>query len=105
LPQMIGLEALGGLSYKKGCFPGQEVIARVHYRGRVTRRLARFTLKSDRPPSPGTTFELAGKPACVLYGVAGADAAGEFDGLAVVSADAKPESEIRIADDTGALVS
>jgi len=88
LPQMIGLDALGGLSYKKGCFPGQEVIARVHYRGRVTRRLTRFRLQTDRPPSPGTTFELAGSQACVLYAVSSADAEGTSDGLAVVSADA-----------------
>ena len=37
LPQMIGLERLGGLSFRKGCFPGQEVIARVRYLGKVKR--------------------------------------------------------------------
>jgi len=105
LPQMLGLEALGGLSYRKGCFPGQEVIARVHYRGRVTRRIARFRLQSDQPPAPGTAFELAESPACVLYAVASADADGTSDGLAVVATDAASESAIRIADGTGALVS
>jgi len=35
LPQWLGLEALGALVYDKGCYPGQEVIARVHYRGSV----------------------------------------------------------------------
>ena len=33
LPQELGLESLDGLSYEKGCFPGQEIIARLHYRG------------------------------------------------------------------------
>jgi tRNA-modifying protein YgfZ len=42
LPQMLGVERLGGLSLKKGCFPGQEVIARVHYKGEVKRILARY---------------------------------------------------------------
>ena len=42
LPQMLGIERLGGLSLKKGCFPGQEVIARVHYKGEVKRMLARY---------------------------------------------------------------
>jgi len=42
LPQMLGIERLGGLSLKKGCFPGQEVIARVHYKGEVKRVLARY---------------------------------------------------------------
>jgi tRNA-modifying protein YgfZ len=43
LPQMLGLESLGGLSLKKGCFPGQEVIARLHYKGELKRELRRMT--------------------------------------------------------------
>lgn len=39
LPQWLGLEALGALAYDKGCYPGQEVIARLHYRGSVKYRL------------------------------------------------------------------
>lgn len=39
LPQSLGLEQNGGLSYQKGCYPGQEVIAKVHYRGHVKRQL------------------------------------------------------------------
>jgi tRNA-modifying protein YgfZ len=39
LPQMLNLEALGGLSFQKGCYPGQEVIARLQYRGEVKRRM------------------------------------------------------------------
>jgi len=105
LPQMLGLDALGGLSYRKGCFPGQEVIARVHYRGRVTRRLSRFRLQSDGPPAPGTEFEIAGKPACVLYAVADAGRHGESQGLAVVPAHAGDDAEIQIAGAAGTLVS
>lgn len=39
LPQMINWEALGGISFKKGCYTGQEVVARAHFRGQVKRRL------------------------------------------------------------------
>jgi len=39
LPQMLNLDSLKGLSYQKGCYPGQEVIARLHYKGKVKRRL------------------------------------------------------------------
>lgn len=39
LPQELNLEETGGLSFSKGCYPGQEVVARVHYRGQVKRRL------------------------------------------------------------------
>jgi tRNA-modifying protein YgfZ len=44
LPQMLGLEHFGGLSLKKGCFPGQEVIARLHYKGALKRDLRVLTL-------------------------------------------------------------
>lgn len=39
LPQMLNLDALKGLSYQKGCYPGQEVVARLHYRGEVKKRV------------------------------------------------------------------
>lgn len=42
LPQEINLEQLGGLSFKKGCFPGQEVIARVKYKGKLKKQLKQF---------------------------------------------------------------
>jgi folate-binding protein YgfZ len=40
VPQMINLEVLGGVNFKKGCYPGQEVVARSQYLGKLRRRLA-----------------------------------------------------------------
>jgi len=39
VPQMVNLEALGALDFQKGCYPGQEVVARAQYRGQVKRRM------------------------------------------------------------------
>ncbi len=39
VPQMVNLEALGGVNFKKGCYPGQEVVARSQYRGTLKRRM------------------------------------------------------------------
>ena len=39
LPQMLDLENLGGLSFQKGCYPGQEIVARVKYRGELKQQL------------------------------------------------------------------
>lgn len=39
IPQMINLDLLGGVSFQKGCYPGQEIVARVHHLGRVKQRL------------------------------------------------------------------
>ena len=41
LPQMIGLDAIGGVSFAKGCYTGQEIVARTHYLGEVKRKLCR----------------------------------------------------------------
>lgn len=103
LPQMLGLEALGGLSYRKGCFPGQEIIARVHYRGRVTLRTSRFRLSAESPPAPGEEFEVGGTRAQVLYAVAEPDHAKAVTGLAVVAAETGDEAEIRLGSATGTL--
>lgn len=48
LPQEINLEELNGLSFEKGCYPGQEIITRVKYRGKVKRVLKRFSLNSSQ---------------------------------------------------------
>lgn len=48
---MLNLDLLGAVSLDKGCYPGQEIIARTHYRGKTKRRLFRFG--SDVPVSPG----------------------------------------------------
>ena len=53
VPQMVNLEALDGISYKKGCYPGQEVVARMHYLGKLKRRMYRAHVSTDTVPSPG----------------------------------------------------
>ncbi len=42
IAQFLNLDKLDAINFKKGCFPGQEVIARVHYRGKVTKRMMRL---------------------------------------------------------------
>lgn len=54
LPQWLGLEELGALAYDKGCYPGQEVIARLHYRGSVKYRLAGLALDAAASPDAHT---------------------------------------------------
>jgi folate-binding protein YgfZ len=51
--QMLNLDALGGISFDKGCYTGQEIIARTHYRGTIKRRMFRFRAAADAP-TPGT---------------------------------------------------
>ena len=51
--QMLNLDELGAISFDKGCYPGQEIIARVHNLGGVKRRARRYSLRAT-PPAPGT---------------------------------------------------
>lgn len=56
VPQMVNLEALGGVDFKKGCYPGQEVVARSQYLGKLKRRtLLAHSDARDEPllPTPG----------------------------------------------------
>ena len=51
--QMLNLDVVGGIAFDKGCYTGQEVIARAHYRGRVKRRMQRFRSTSPVALAPG----------------------------------------------------
>lgn len=53
IPQMLNLDLIGGVSFRKGCYPGQEVVARSEYRGKVKRRMY-AGICSGPLPAPGT---------------------------------------------------
>jgi tRNA-modifying protein YgfZ len=52
IPQEANLDELGGISYTKGCYTGQEVVARIHFRGHVNRRLTGLHAPSGQPLLP-----------------------------------------------------
>lgn len=56
--QMLNLDLLGAISFGKGCYTGQEVIARAHYRGQVKRRMQRFATESESTLAPGARIRL-----------------------------------------------
>jgi tRNA-modifying protein YgfZ len=56
--QMLNLDVIGAIAFDKGCYTGQEVIARAHYRGRVKRRLQRFRSRGPLDLKPGDNGEL-----------------------------------------------
>ena len=53
VPQMVNLQAINSLSFTKGCYPGQEVVARMHYLGKNKRRLFLASVTTDTLPQPG----------------------------------------------------
>jgi folate-binding protein YgfZ len=56
VPQMVNLQAINSLSFTKGCYPGQEVVARMHYLGKVKRRLYIASAETDTLPIPGQSI-------------------------------------------------
>ena len=62
-PQVLNLDKLGALSFQKGCYPGQEVIARIQNLGKVKRRVFRYSGSLSCPPSIGSVLvDLEGTP-------------------------------------------
>ncbi|MCB5189357.1 folate-binding protein [Methylobacillus arboreus] len=53
VPQMVNLDLLNGINFKKGCYTGQEIVARTHYLGKVKRRTHLAHISSDTTPAAG----------------------------------------------------
>ncbi|MEM8816275.1 MAG: hypothetical protein AAGE85_10625 [Pseudomonadota bacterium] len=58
-PHMLNLDRLGAVHFDKGCYPGQEIVARIHFRGASKRRLRRFS--SATPHADGDKLQIAGR--------------------------------------------
>jgi tRNA-modifying protein YgfZ len=91
--QMLNLDCIDAISVSKGCYTGQEVIARAHYRGRIKRRLQRFVSRAALRLAAGDSGVLAdGRSFRVVEATQHADGVCEF--LAVASlAGATAEAE------------
>jgi len=70
-PHMLNFDLLDAISMDKGCYPGQEIVARTHYKGATKRRTLRFS--SDAPVSIGDKVSLDGRDIGEVLNVAGID--------------------------------
>jgi folate-binding protein YgfZ len=97
--QMLNIDLLGGINFEKGCYTGQEIIARAHFRGTVKRRM--FLFHSAGPaPAPGTRLLTGEQHAGDVVDAASTNEGCEI--LAVVSL-AQLNSELRIDGQTATL--
>jgi len=64
VPQMLNFEVAGGVSFKKGCYPGQEVVARSQYLGKLKRRMFIAHLDGQEPSPGADVFPAAGGEPC-----------------------------------------
>lgn len=95
IPQMLGFEQIGAVSFTKGCYPGQEIVARARYLGKVKRGPIILTADIDREISGGERLELKRGEDWVRGTVI--DCARDTEGMThlFIIAPSDPEAQIR----------
>jgi folate-binding protein YgfZ len=104
VPQMINYELVGGVNFKKGCYPGQEIVARSQYLGKLKRRTALATI-ADPSAAAGAELFSPDDPTqpCGMIVNAAPNGAGGVDALVEVKL-ATLEQEVHLGSTTGARV-
>jgi tRNA-modifying protein YgfZ len=105
VPQMVNLEAIGGVSFQKGCYPGQEIVARSQYLGKLKRRM--FLAHVDAAAAPGDSLysaDIEGQAAGMVVNAAPAPAGG-FDVLAVAQIESANAQTLHLKAVDGAALS
>jgi folate-binding Fe-S cluster repair protein YgfZ len=93
---MLNLQAVGGVSFKKGCYTGQEIVARMQYLGKLKRRLYRLSLADKDVPEPGAALFSPVHASSVGNVVIAARTAQGVELLAVLQADAAESGDIHL---------
>lgn len=103
VPQMVNFEVIGGVNFKKGCYPGQEVVARMHYLGKPKRRMYLARVMTDEAIQAGDELFSAAQAeqACGKVVHAARAAHGGFELLAVVQTEVAPNFPVHLKTLTG----
>ncbi|HKP66247.1 MAG TPA: folate-binding protein, partial [Casimicrobiaceae bacterium] len=105
VPQTANWDVVGGISFKKGCYPGQEIVARMQYLGRLKERLHAFRTDTDDVTAGARLFSATfGDEPCGTVVNAAPDPTGGSVLLAVVQSVAVAAHDIRLGGADGALL-
>lgn len=96
IPQMLNLQAVGGVSFKKGCYTGQEIVARMQYLGKLKRRLYRVQLDASELPEPGTPLFAPSHGSSIGEVVLAARTEKNIELLAVLQAEAADAGDLHL---------
>lgn len=97
IPQMLNLDLTGAISFKKGCYTGQEIVARAHYRGQVKRHMRRFAVNAQAPAAGADVNKDNGQKAGNIVNSVSIDAQ-RAELLAVIADGAWEEGAIQLTD-------
>ncbi len=97
VPQMANFDLVGGVSFTKGCYPGQEIVARTQYRGTLKRRMALAHVDGTERPAPGESVfsEAFGEQAAGIIVNAAPATEGGFDSLVVAQIESLDRDDLR----------
>jgi tRNA-modifying protein YgfZ len=98
VPQMANFDLVGGVSFRKGCYPGQEIVARMQYRGGLKRRMALAHIPGDERPAPGQSVysgAFGDQAAGTIVNAAPAPGGG-FDALVVAQIESLAQGDLRL---------
>ncbi len=107
VPQMVNMQAINALSFKKGCYPGQEIVARMHYLGKLKRRMYIAHTEDDTVPAPGDSlFTEESKSEQGIGKVVNAQASpeGGTDLLAVIEINSAEQHTLHLKNANGPLL-
>ena len=94
VPQMLNYESVGGVNFKKGCYPGQEIVARSQFRGTLKRRAYLVHTDTDVAPAPGQEVFHAqdSEQPCGLVAACAAHPGGGFDAIVSIQTAAATDA-------------
>jgi hypothetical protein len=97
VPQMVNLDLIGGVSLTKGCYPGQEIVSRMHYRGTLKQRMYLANISGADLPQPGDKLYSPGfgEQACGTIVNAARSPEGGHDVLAVIQIASAGTGDVR----------
>ena len=97
VPQMVNLDLIGGVSLTKGCYPGQEIVSRMHYRGTLKQRMYLASISGSERPQPGEKLYSSdfGEQACGTIVNAARSPEGGHDVLAVIQIASAEKNDVR----------
>ncbi|SRR6266581_1286168 len=101
IPQMLNFEAVGGVSFTKGCYPGQEVVARTQYLGKIKRRMYRGRLAAPAAAATPVYAPETGDQSCGALVEVAPSPDGGYECLAVVQSTCAEAGEIRVGNLAG----
>jgi folate-binding protein YgfZ len=103
VPQMVNYEvaAVGGVSFQKGCYPGQEIVARTQYLGKIKRRMYRAQIDADFPAGTDVFTSESGDQHCGAIVLTAPSPAGGYESLLVVQSSGAEAGEVHVGSPTG----